>query len=71
MKKLSIIIALSLILGGKAFAQYEVEDIFDSLKNETPCSLFHDIIEFDNCVFILNGSDMASFGINNLNTITL
>ena len=62
MKKLSIFLALSLIFGGKAFAQYELEYIFDSLKNKSPCIRFNDIFELDNGDFIITGKDLAKAG---------
>lgn len=61
MKKLSIILTLLLLMGGKAFAQYEFEYVFDSIKNETPCSLFYDIIELDNGDFVLHGLDLTKY----------
>lgn len=61
MKKLSTIIALLLILSGKALAQFEFEYVFDSIKNETPCALFQEIVELDNGDFILNGRDLAQY----------
>lgn len=61
MKKSTIILTLLLLLGSKAFAQHEFEYIFDSIKNETPCSLFHDIIELDNGDYILNGRDISKY----------
>ncbi len=62
MKKLSTIIALLLILSGKALAQYEFEYVFDSIQNESPCVLFNDIIELDNGDFFISGIDMAKAG---------
>lgn len=59
MKKPTIILTLLLLLGSKAFSQHEFEYIFDSIKNETPCSRFYDIIELDNGDFIINGKDIA------------
>ena len=48
-------------MGGKAFAQYEFEYVFDSIKNETPCALFQEIMELDNGDFILNGRDLTQY----------
>lgn len=61
MKKLLIILTLLFFMGGKAFAQYEFEYVFDSIKNETPCALFQEIMELDNGDFILNGRDMTQY----------
>ncbi len=61
MKKLSIIFTLLLVLGGRASAQYEFEYIFDSIKDETPCVGFYDIIELDDNGFVLYGDDMTEY----------
>lgn len=61
MQRLLSFVALILLFGitGKAFAQYEFEYVFDSLKNETPCVYFYDIVELENGDFIINGRDKA------------
>ncbi len=61
MQRLLSFVALILLFGitGKAFAQYEFEYVFDSIKNETPCVYFYDIVELENGDFIINGRDKA------------
>lgn len=61
MKRVVSLVVLILLFGGngKAFAQYEFEYVFDSIKNETPCALFQEIMELDNGDFILNGRDLT------------
>ena len=59
MKKNLIIIILLLVVGGRVLAQHEFEYVFDSIKNESPCSTFYDIIELDNGDFIIHGKDKA------------
>ena len=63
MKRVVSLVVLILLFGvtGKAFAQYEFEYVFDSIKNETPCALFQEIMELDNGDFILNGRDMTQY----------
>ena len=56
-----IILTMLLILSNMVRAQFEFEYIFDSIKNESSCSLFSDIIELDNGDFIVNGRDLANY----------
>ena len=56
-----IILTMLLFLSNMVKAQFEFEYIFDSIKNESCCSIFSDIIELDNGDFILNGNDLVKY----------
>lgn len=62
MKKSIISLAMLLLWGSMAFAQYGFEYIFDSINNKTQCCLFNDIIELDNGDFILEGVEITLSG---------